>query len=303
MIIAITGGSGFIGKLLADHHLRNGDKVKILSRNKIVKNNSAFFFHGDLSNPSLDLSEFLSNVDILYHCAGEVINESLMRELHVNGTKRLVDAANGHVGRIVQLSSVGSYGPYRDGLITEQSQEKPLGVYEITKTESDDVIKSCGIPYVIVRPSNVFGNSMPNQSLFQLLKMIRQGLFFFIGGKDSVVNYIHVDDVVLALFECGVNKNAIGNIFIISQSTSVIKMVRSLLIGSNIDKNFIRLPEWFVRIISNFFILVPNFPLTTSRINSFTGKCIYDSSKIKKNLNFEFLTTLEEHFTLFAKQK
>ena len=165
MIIAITGGSGFIGRNLVSSHIEQGDEVRLLSRKKILNDSYIKYFVGDLSNPDVDLSNFLESVDILYHCAGEVNNESLMQELHINGTQRLVDAALGRVGRWVQLSSVGVYGKCRSSVMTESSKEHPVGVYEITKAESDKVIRTSGIPYVIVRPSNVFGNDMNNQSL------------------------------------------------------------------------------------------------------------------------------------------
>ena len=303
MIIAITGGTGFIGKLLAERHLKMGDQVKILSRNHTILHHGIQLFIGDLANPEVDLSEFIANTDILYHCAGEVQHEALMQELHVNGTQRLVDEAQGKVARLVQLSSVGAYRPYREGLINEKLVENPLGIYEITKTESDNIIKNSGIPYVILRPSNVFGESMTNQSLFQLIKMVRQGLFFYIGKKDSMINYIHVSEVVEALLKCGSKANALGNVFIISQSTTVQKMVESFLKGLNINRIFLRFPECIVRVISIGFSIIPKAPLTTSRIDALTGKCVYDSSKIENDLNFKFSITLEESFKLFAKQK
>ena len=107
MIIAITGGSGFIGKKLVDRHIQQGDQVRLLSRKSPLRSVDVQYFLGDLSSSSVDLSDFVDSVDILYHCAGEVNNKSLMQELHVNGTQRLVDAAQGKIGRWVQLSSVG----------------------------------------------------------------------------------------------------------------------------------------------------------------------------------------------------
>jgi len=178
MIIAITGGGGFIGKQLVNRHIQQGDQVRLLSRKSFLKDVNAQYFPGDLSNPNVDLSSFVDNVDILYHCAGEVNNESLMQELHVNGTQRLVDAAQGEIGRWVQLSSVGVYGVCRAGVITENSKEQPFGVYERTKTESDKIVKNSGIPYTILRPSNVFGNNMPNQSLRGLLHAVQRVYFF-----------------------------------------------------------------------------------------------------------------------------
>mgnify|MGYP006411780937 FL=1 len=300
MIIAITGGSGFIGKLLVDRHIQQGDQVRLLSRKAPLKGVSAEYYLGDLSNPNVDLSSFLDGVNVLYHCAGEINNESLMQGLHVNGTQRLVNAAQGKIDRWVQLSSVGVYGVCRTSMITEDSKERPFGVYERTKVESDNIVKNSGIPYAILRPSNVFGNDMPNQSLRGLLHVVRKGLFFFIGKEnESLVNYVHVTDVVEALIRCGSDDKALGEVFNLSQSTTVEKMITSF----ESDKKILRLPEWIARIIAGVFGWVPRLPLTPSRVDALTGRCVYNSKKVQKILGFKYSMILEEGFELFAKQK
>lgn len=304
MIIAITGGGGFIGSLLADKHLKQGDQVRLLSRNTQLERENVQYFFGDLSNSSVDLSDFVDGVDILYHCAGEVNNKSLMQELHVNGTQRVVDVAQGKIGRWVQLSSVGVYGACRDGTITENSKEQPFGIYEQTKTESDKIVKNSGIPYVILRPSNVFGIDMPNQSLRGLLRTIQKGLFFYIGKEDkSLVNYVHIADVVEALMRCGSDDKALGEVFNLSQSETVEKMITSFASGIGSDKKILRLPEIVVRVIVSIFGKIPKFPLTSSRVDALTGRCVYNSIKVQKILGFKYSMTLEERFVLFSKQK
>ena len=303
MIIAITGGGGFIGRQLMDRHIQQGDQVRLLSRKPPLKDINAQYFLGDLSNPNVDLSSFVDSADILYHCAGEINNKSLMQELHVNATQRLVDAAQGKIGRWVQLSSVGAYGACRDGVITEDSEEQPFGVYERTKTESDKIVINSGIPFVILRPSNVFGVEMTNQSLFQLISMINKGLFFYLGRKGALANYIAVEDVVEALFLCGNRDNALGEIYNLSQTIEIEKMVLSFSLGLGIEGRFLRLPEFPVRVLVKVFTIFSKLPLTTTRIDALTSRCIYKSNKIIEELNFEFKSTLEESFQLIARKK
>ena len=304
MNVAITGGSGFIGKILVARHIEQGDHVRLLSRKPPLKNIKAQYFLGDLSSPSANLSDFVNGVDVLYHCAGEINNESLMEGLHINGTQRLIDVAKGKVGRWVQLSSVGVYGVCRAGMITESSKEKPVGVYEQTKAESDKMVKNSGIPCVILRPSNIFGNDMPNQSLRGLLRTIQKGLFFFIGKEDkSLVNYVHVADVVEVLMHCGSNDKALGEVLNLSQSATVEKMIISFASGIGSDKKILRFPEGVVRVIVSVFGKIPKFPLTPSRVDALTGRCVYNSIKVQKILGFKYSMTLEERFVLFSKQK
>lgn len=53
----------------------------------------------------------------------------------------------------------------------------PANVYETTKTKLDAIVRQSGIPFVILRPAIVFGETMANQSRIQMLRMIRKGLF------------------------------------------------------------------------------------------------------------------------------
>ena len=303
MIIAITGGNGFIGKLLVKKYLDKGHQVRLLSRKSVSMNKNCTLFIGDLTSSSVDLTNFLENVDILFHCAGELTNESLMVDLHVYGTERLLNQAKGKVKRLVQLSSVGAYGRCRTGIVTEESLEYPTSIYETSKTISDNLVRDSGISYSILRPSIVFGRHMTNNSLNSMQKMILKGRFFYIGKSGTLLNYIHVDKVIDALIICGEKKNAIGEVFIISQSITIEKMTSSFLESQGLKRNFLRFPEWLVRLGVFISKVVPKFPLTDSRVDALTSRSIYSSNKIQNLLDFEFQTSLEEDFKLFIKEK
>ena len=99
------------------------------------------------------------------------------------------------------------------------------------------------------------------------------------------------------------NKLSIGKTFIVSQSINVEKMIEALLIGLDIKRSIIHIPESLVRLL--FKVLFQNFSnlLTESRINALTGKSIYNSRKIENEINFQFETTLEERFKSFPKKR
>ena len=144
---------------------------------------------------------------------------------------------------------------------------------------------------------------MPNQSLRRLLGVIRKGLFFYIGKEnESIVNYVHVSDVVDAMILCGSDKKCLGEVFNLSQSTTVENMINSFSFEMESNKKIIRFPKYLVRVIVAVFGWVPNFPLTSSRVDALTGRCIYDSLKVQTVLGFKYSMTLEERFELFAKQ-
>lgn len=303
MIISITGASGFIGKKLVTKCLAAGHEVRVLSRKTSFNLKGVSFFKADLLNKDIQFKNFIQDVDVVINCAGEINNKSTMYDLHVSATKRLLsECQKQRAIRWVQLSSVGSYGQLKKGLITENFQDNPSGVYEKTKTEADTIVKNSGIPFTIIRPSNVFGNDMNNQSLFQLITIIEKKLFFYI-GRNSFVNYVHVDDVVNSLLLCISNDVSIGKTYIISQSLIIEKMIDSLLIGLEIKRKFIHVPEFLVRVIHKLFLKSYSKNLTESRIDALTSKCTYNSGKIEKELDFQFETSLEERFISFAKKR
>ena len=77
MLIAITGGSGFIGNELLQNHLKLGDEVRVLSLRGGESGRHIQYFQADLTKPNYEdvLQSFVDGADILYHCAGELYND------------------------------------------------------------------------------------------------------------------------------------------------------------------------------------------------------------------------------------
>ena len=300
MNVAITGGTGFIGRKLVQRHLERGDHVRVLSRRPIMVSglpDSVEWFEGDLI--AFDhILPFVDGVDVLYHCAGQLTDENSMRSLHVGGTKALVEAASGRIGHWVQLSSVGVYGPVSAGLIYEHSPLNPVGEYETTKSESDGIVigaaREGAFTFSVLRPSIVYGGDMANQSLFDLIAMIERGLFFFVGHKGASANYIHVDNVVEGLIRCGTMKGAKDKIFNLSDHCSLetfVKIISSQL-GCKYPK--VRLPEVVLRVMAGIMGKLPGFPLTLSRVDALTKRSIYSIKYIQKELAYKHVISMDD---------
>ncbi len=302
MIIAITGGTGFIGRELLNRHLQSGDTVRLLTRGKRKESTIPKIvatYHADLISCHYnELISFFEGVDIFYHCAGELSDTSSMYALHVLGTQKLLQAAKKRVGRWVQLSSVGVYGPQKRGIITEQTPLNPNGSYEKTKMESDFLVMNAAklgeINCSILRPSNVFGSAMPNTSLSKLIKMVQKGFFFFIGSPGAIVNYIHVKNVAHALFLCGTSSQAKGKTFNLSDHCTVEQFIQTIAQTLEINSPQSRLPENLSRFIARLFKLMPRFPLTESRIDALTNRCIYSNKSIEEELGYQHPISIED---------
>lgn len=307
MIVAITGGSGFVGRALVRSHLAAGDQVRILTRRgsgEIAAPPEVAVHRGDLGDGGVDCRPFVDGADVLYHCAAELRAPERMQRLHVDGVRRLVTAAAGRIARWVQLSSVGVYGRRSLGLITEESAERPAGVYETTKLESDRIVTEAAaqgaFACTILRPSIVYGPEMSNRSLFQLVSAIDRGLFFFIGTPGASANYIHVDNVVEALVRCAREATARSRVYNLSDHRPLEEFVGVIAAALGRNRPRLRLPEQPVRLVAKLFGRLRAFPLTEARVDALCGRAVYSCERIERELGYRHPVTMEEGLTGFV---
>lgn len=293
MDVAITGGTGFIGRRLVSHLLARGDRIKLLTRCPAAilgLPDSVMLFEGDLTSGDVDLRPFVTDVDVLFHCAGEIRDPMRMHAVHVEGTERLIKAASGTIGHWVQLSSTGAYGKVRTGTVTEETASAPDNEYERTKTDSDQLVSAAAGPATfsatLLRPSNVFGPTMTNRSLFQMIAMISKGIYFFIGPSGASANYIYVDNVVDAMLLCATLPQAQGQTFILSDHRPLEEFVAAIAdaLGRTVPR--LRVPEPLARMIARTAGLMPGFPLTSSRVDALTDRVVYSARHINRELNY-----------------
>ena len=300
MKIAITGASGFIGKMLTKKHVSLGDEVHILTRKKnpnLEFLNEVIIHNGDLSNLN-SLKGFIDDIDVLYHCAAETTDESKMHAINVLGTKNLLKVSAKELKHWVQLSSVGVYGPIHFGDVTENHLCNPINEYEKTKLESDlaviEASESNTFTYTIIRPSNVFGTDMNNKSLFKLIKSIDKGFYFFIGEKGASANYIPVENVVQSLFLAATNTNAKNQVYNISNWVTMEDFIE--IISKELGKQSprLRFSINFIKILIYITSFIPKNPLTINRLNALSNRTIYVVSKIEKELNYKPIKIIDD---------
>ncbi|SDP34839.1 Nucleoside-diphosphate-sugar epimerase [Pseudomonas arsenicoxydans] len=298
----VTGGSGFIGRALCRALVARGDEVVVLSRKVELLIPNVEVIHGDVSDWEGELSPRLHDVDVVINCMGEVGAETKMYELHVNGTRKLINSFLRHSKNtkrsihFVQLSSVGAYGMAsrshgRKITVNEQSVPYPVGQYEVSKTIADEiVVTACtadpALSFTILRPTNVVGQGMANRSFHQLANMVRRRVFFYIGDSATVVNYVHVEDVVRALVLCATDERAKNKTYIVSSDGMLRDVIVAMAKYYDVRSPCLIVPLWLARLLVGFFSVIPKFPLTTRRIDALVSKVNYSSELIKAELGF-----------------
>ncbi len=294
MRCAVTGANGFIGTVLTGALRDRGWTVRALSRRppSAPSDHDLIWYRGDLRTMSGDaLRTFLQDVDILFHCAGVIDDETVMEELHVGATARLLEVASGRIRRWVQLSSCGVYGPVRKGVVTEESPLRPEGVYEETKLRSEQIVTEAAatgpLSAVVLRPANVYGDGMPNSSLRSWVRSVERGLFSYVGPPGAMTSYVHVDDVAEALCLLAEADEAGGRAYNLSCSCPIEEFVEAMCAGLGRGALRFRMPEFAARMLASAGRMIPGFPLTHSRVDALTVRACYSSARIRDELGFE----------------
>jgi nucleoside-diphosphate-sugar epimerase len=290
MLVGITGASGFVGTALTRRYLEAGHAVRCLTRRPGRLPRGVQSIEGDLERPDDRLVRFADGLNVLYHCAGELLDERRMPAVNVEGVRALLRAAEGRVGRWVQLSSAGVYGWHRSGVVSEETRLAPRGLYERTKTEADALVQATArrgaLSSTVLRPTIVFGREMPNASVRQMIGVIDRGLFFFIGAPGASANYVHVSNLVDALVACGESSHAADRVYNLSDWCTVEDFVAAIADALGRPRPRLRLPERPVRYAARVAGRIVPIPLTESRVDALVGRSRYSIERIQRDLDY-----------------
>jgi len=302
MNILLLGGNGFIGSSIVSELLQvTGVKLTCATRkinNFIDADERLDWVYLDVSSHENRMKIFIEEADIVINCIGELEDTSTMEKTNFELVKHIVNILNElkmpHK-RLIQISSVGCYGATTrfkglSHIVTEHEIEKPVGLYEETKTKADDYIRSVlskgneSISYTILRPTNVFGISMKSQAILNIASMVKKGLFFYISDKSAVSTYVHVDDVAqsvrLVIENMSLSRN---QTYIISDDCDQYKFIETLADLFTVKQPRLVVPLFFV--MFGVFLgrkLSNSFPLTLSKVASLTSKVSFSNKKIQE---------------------
>lgn len=217
MKAVVLGGNGFIGSHVVDALLVDQWQVTVFDRSPDRYRpalNGVEYVMGDLGNRRL-LESVLPRADVVFHMISTTIpessNESPLFDVKTNlmDSIQLLEACvAARVGKLVFLSSGGTaYGIPQSLPVSEDHPTIPISSYGIVKLAIEKYIHMFhhlhGLPYVILRPANPYGqrqNPLGKQgALTVFLGCIARGLPITIWGDGEVVrDYFHVSDLAKA---------------------------------------------------------------------------------------------------------
>ena len=315
MIVCITGATGFIGRRLVEAHLKLNDEVRYLTRTNHQPLNGAIAFMGDVNATEGVLVPFLKDANVIYHCAGEVESEALMHHTHVDGTHNLLHVLEKlslnkqKILHWIQLSSCGAYGQNANSssverYVTESSLDNPNGIYESTKAKSDEVTiqfsqKNEWFKYTIFRPTIVFGMGMRSTAIIRLARLIRKRIFFYIRHRNTIANYVHVDDVVNAMRISVNEKESYNQTFIIANDCLFRDAINAIAEEFAVLKPNLVINERLLRVVINVFGGWVKLPINHSQIDVMMRQTHYSNQKLCTLLGWRPLAPAPVQIKLF----
>lgn len=202
----LTGGTGFVGNVLAKKLVAQGHQVVALVRNpdKAVnlKSLGAHIVPGDVTDQN-SMREAMRGCDGVFHVAGyyKLGPHSTLpaQQINVEGTRYVLELMQElKIPKGVYTSTLAihsdTHGQIRDE--SYQFQGRHLSAYDRTKAEAHKIAQEFmaqGLPLVIVMPGLIYGpegTSMSDEALRLYLKK-RLPLI----SKRSAYSWAHVDDV------------------------------------------------------------------------------------------------------------
>ena len=292
MKVAITGAAGHIGSLLVRAHSLRGDEVHASARqaSQVQALPGVARYGADIRIPKALGEEFFRNADVVYHCAGEVLRESLMHSVNVDGTRALLAQAKGLIGHWVQLSSLSVYGNPRDGVVDESSPVHPRSTYGKSKRDADALLEEIArdsFSFTLVRPSSVIGPSMRNRSMYALIDAVARKRFCYIGRPGAIGNYVHEDNAVDMLMLCAMRPEARNRTYILSQTCAMEELIGTLSSAIGCERRPPRIPETLARLAALGSLVTPALPLTPARVDALTSRVEYRGSLIERELGYQ----------------
>lgn len=165
MRVALTGGTGFVGRLVIERLLRRDHEVAVLSRDPArhgwLRDRGVRLVAGELDDVRA-LGELLRGAQVAVNLPGIIveIGRQTYQRIHVEGTRRIIEAAGeAGVRRLVHMSALGA----------RESVEATR--YHRTKAQAEKLVAESGLSYAIMRPSLVAAPG--NEALATMVTMIR----------------------------------------------------------------------------------------------------------------------------------
>jgi len=304
----ITGATGFLGNSIARALQKTGAEIKLLirksSNTSTIQDIEAEKFVGDIQDP-LSIKNALRGCNHLYHVAADYrLWARRSKDLYDNnvlGTKNIMlGALEGGIERVVYTSSVATIGVTKDGTVSDESTQSKLsdmiGHYKRSKflaeKEVDRLIRTEGLPAVIVNPSTPIGprDAKPTPTGRIILDAINGRMPAYV---NTGLNIAHVDDIATGHI-LAFQRGAVGERYILGGEDLTLKEILFYVAKASGGRPpRICLPRQLIfpiAYISEFWAWLTNGPApqaTVEGLKMAAYQMYFSSDKARRELNYK----------------
>lgn len=261
--ICILGGTGFVGRTLANHLTREGYRLRILTRNREYNKENLILLptvelvEADVHDPEA-LKMHTAGCDAVINLVG-ILNErgrkgEGFRKAHVELAEKVIDACRANrIKRLLHMSAMNA------------DAENGPSHYLKTKGEAEDLVHAAtDIKVTSFRPSVIFGRHDSFFNRFaRLLKMTP--VFFPLACPSARFAPVFVGDVADAFVRTLTDTESYGMRYDLCgpDEYSLLELVRYTSRCIDVKRVIIPLGDILSRIQASVFDFVPGKPFST----------------------------------------
>ena len=301
--VALTGGSGFVGRHVLSRLLLAGVRVRVLARDpqrlgatdaklRVVK--------GDLFDESA-LAELVDKADAVIHLVGIIMEtprkSQTFDRVHRQATENLLAASkNAGVKRWVHMSALGS-------------RPDAVSQYHRTKWAGERAVHDSGLDFTIFRPSIIHG---PDGEFMQMVKGFCCNVFppfmpyFGAGvlgkGGAGKLQPVWVEDVARCFVDSLTNPHALNETYPLGGPDEytwphLYRTCHKHIPGAVGGRGPKAVPVWYAKMIAR----MPFAPFNTDQVIMSQEDATCPISKVRDHFGFE-LAPFESTFASYADQ-
>ena len=205
---ALTGATGFVGRMTLRRLVAAGWHVRALTRRDQPKTAGVTWVHGRLDDAA-SLNELCDGADAVLHVAG-VVNApdaAGFESGNVAGTANMIAAAHmAGIDRFVAVSSLAA-------------REPALSFYGASKAKAENLVKASALDWTVIRPPGVYGPG--DTEMFDMFRIAAKGWALL--PPRGRVSVIHVDDLARLLVTLLSAENVGRNITVVHAPSFLLK--------------------------------------------------------------------------------
>jgi len=259
--VLVTGGSGFVGRVLAERLARRDAALRITVPTRRLMRASALtalptvtLIEADvLRADEAALATLVAGHDAVVHLVAVLHgDEARFRQVHVELPRRLAAACQvAGVRRLIHVSALG---------IVDGARDAP-SMYLRSKAEGEALLRASGLDVTVLRPSVMFGARDKLLNTFATLQALLPVVP--LAAADAQFQPVWVEDVAEAILRCLERPTTIGQVIECAgpDLMTLRELVQRAGEWSGHPRPIIALPAALARVQAALMALAPGEPL------------------------------------------